>query len=407
MGVTVELRPITDDELVHFHDVEARGFGDWKAAPGSVELDRPLIELDRTIAAFDGDDLVATNFSFPFEMTLPGGAAVPVSGVSGVTVAATHRRQGILRRMMHLQLDDVARRGEPMAVLNASEASIYGRFGYGLAESHQTWKIDPRRSAFLAPVRDDLRLRLLGPDAARGDVMAIYDGWRRIVPGALSHSDRWWDCVLGPLRSWRGGGEIFVVVCEPGDDHTGGYAIYTIDNTGPRWTLEVRDLVTTDPDVEARLWRYVLDIDLVAMVVAAARPLDDPLRLRMVDPRQVRTTDVTDFLYIRIVDVAATLAARRYPVVDTLVLDVVDDVRPALGGRYLVAGGPDGATCERSDAPADLRLGVGELGSLVLGGVDIRHLAQVGRVVGCSASALDRAAAFFGWPVAPFCLTRF
>lgn len=407
--MAIVLRPITADEHRRYHDVEARGFGDHRGSEPGFALDREVVELDRTIAGFDGDELIATNLSFPFAMTVPGGGTLAAGGVSGVTVAATHRRRGILRQMMERQLDDLAARGEPVAVLNASEASIYGRFGYGLGQLFQSWRLDTSRSAFRHPVRDDLVLRFVDRDGAKAELAPIYDGWRRTVAGALSHSDAWWDCVLAPHRSWRGGGEIHVVVCEPGADHQGGYVIYTIDNNhpAPRWELEVRELVSADAEVEARLWRFVLDIDLAGTVTAEARPLDDPLRWRLADLRQVETTRVQDYLYVRLLDIPAAFSARRYPVADRLVVDVVDSFRPEVAGRYQIAGDGTSASCSRTTAPADLRLDVADLGSLLLGGVDARQLARVGRIDELTAGAADRAGAFFGWPTAPFCVTRF
>lgn len=407
--MSIVLRAITPDEHRRFHDVEARGFGDPKGTEEGLALDRELVELDRTIAAFDGDELVGTNMSFPFAMTLPGGDSIAVGGVSGVTVAATHRRRGVLRQMMAHQLDDLASRGEPAAILNASESSIYGRFGYGLAQLFQTWRIDSSRATFRHPVREDLRLRLVDRDEAKPHLAPIYDTWRRTVAGALSQSDTWWDNVLAPRRSWRGGGEIFVVVCDPGDDHDGGYAIYTVDNDrdAQAWELEVRELIASDPDVEARLWRYVLDVDLVGPVVAEARPLDDPLRWRLTDPRQVRTIRVQDYLYVRLLDIPATFSARRYPVADELVVDVVDGFRPDTAGRYRFAGDPTTSTCERTDAAADLRMDIAELGSLLLGGVAARDLGRTGRIDELTPGAGARADPFFGWPAAPMCVTRF
>jgi predicted acetyltransferase len=406
--MAIVLRPVTADELPRFHDVEARGFGDPKGSEAGLTLDRKVIELDRTIAAFDGDELVATNLSFPFEMTVPGGETIAAGGVSAVTVAATHRRRGILRQMMVHQLDDIARRGEPVAILNASESSIYGRFGYGLAQLFQTSTIDSSKSAFRTPVRDDLRLRFVDRDVAKKELAPIYDAWRGTVAGALSQSDAWWDCVLAAHRSWRGGGDIFVVVCEPGPDHRGGYVIYTIDSEreGP-WHVEVRELVAADPEVEAGLWRFVLDIDLAGPVTAEARPLDDPLRWRLVDSRQLRTTRVQDYLYIRLLDIPAAFAARRFPVEDAIVVDVVDDLRPGTAGRYEIRGGPATSACARTDAEADLRLDVADLGSLLLGGVAVRDLVRAGRVEERRAGVVSRAGAFFGWPSAPFCVTRF
>jgi predicted acetyltransferase len=420
-GLTVELRPIAEEELARFAVVEGTGFG-LIPSPGEIEVERSVLELDRTIAAFDDGEMVATTTAFGFDMTVPGGGTVPVAGVSGVAVAATHRRRGILRSIMDLQLDDVARRGEPMAILNASEAAIYGRFGYGAASFWQSWTVDTRTARFRDPVDDALALRIV-PQREAGEVLpTIYDAWRAGRPGALTHSDAWWRCVLADRMTWRGGGRLFVVVCppEPGPDggpgggHAGGYAIYRIDNRGRSgaWRLIVRDVVAADDRVTARLWRYLLEVDLVSEVEAEAAPLDDPLRWLLTDVRAVQTTAVHDYLFVRLLDVAGALEARRYPIAGRLVVEVHDPFRSAGAGCYELEVADDGtARCRRvvdpGSSPVDVTLDVAELGSLYLGGVSARELARAGRILGRTPGAVERATALFDWPLAPFCVTRF
>lgn len=409
--MSIELRAIAEDEHPAFQLVESTGFGALPSGPEQLAEDRSVFEYDRTICAFDGDQMVATTTAYTFGLTVPGGETITAAGVSSVAVLATHRRQGILRRIMTKQLDDVAGRGEPVAVLNASESSIYSRFGYGLASFFQSWEIDTKRAFFRDHHEDGFALRLVPKQDAKKDLMALYDSWRVERPGALSQSEAWWDCALSDHVDWRGGGPLFVVICEPdaGGAHRGGFATYEIDQSAHigHWRLEVRDLVAADHAVEAHLWRYLLSVDLIGTVAAVARPLDDPLRWHLTDPRQVRTTELRDFLYVRILDVETTLASRRYPVADDLVLDVHDELRPATSGRYRITGRPDAANCERTDADADLVLGISELGSISLGGVTPRELARVGRIRERTPGAVERATAMFGWPLAPFCITRF
>jgi len=379
----VDLRAITDDEFEEFHRVEGLGFGEPVPSPESIAANRAVFELDRSIVAVEDGAMVGTTIAFTFAMTVPGGATLPVAGVSGVTVSATHRRRGILRSMMAHQL----------------------------ATFFASWRIDTVRSAFRRPVRTDLRLRIIPQDQAREVVAPIYDAWRMTRPGAVSQSMRWWDGVLGSHEMWRGGGKLFVVVCDADEQQSGGFAVYTVDkeaNPG-HWRLDLRLLFAADPEVEARLWRYVLDVDLVETVVVDARPVDDPLRWRLLDPRQVKTDEIRDCLFVRILDVERALATRRYPVTDSLVLDVHDAFRPEVAGRHRVEGGPAGASCTRvtDDEPADLELDVAELGSLYLGGVSAHELAAAGLLVEHTPGAVDRATRFFGWPVAPFCSTNF
>lgn len=405
----IELRTITEDEFREFHVVELAAFGHVMTSDDLLAEDRSVFEFDRSIAAFDDGRIVGTACAFSLGMTVPGGAEVPVAAVSAVAVAATHRRQGLLRRMMQRQLDDVAARGESMAILNASEGSIYGRFGYGLAQLFQTWQFDTIRSDFAVPVRDDLRLRMVSKRDAQPALAPIYDAWRRTRPGALTQSDAWWACVLSDTSDWRGGGQLLVVVCDPTEAHGGGYATYVIDNDAPtgQWKLQVRQLVALDDEIEGRLWRYLLDVDLVGTVTAGMVPLDDPLRWRLRDSRQLQTIAVADFLYVRLLDIPAALTARRYEADGALVLSVEDPFRPATSGSYRFAADAGVATCARTEAPADLEMDVADLGSIYLGGVTATELARAGRIAERRPGALAEADRLFASSVAPFCLTRF
>lgn len=412
----IEVDGIAVDELDAYRWVSAVAF----ASPPSDEADatsRAVLEVDRLLAARHDGRIVGTAGAYSFELTVPGGATLPAAGVSDVTVASTHRRRGILRRLMVRQLDDVAARGEPLAVLNASEAGIYGRFGYGLASLFQTVEIATSHSAFGRSVPEPAApLRLVPQAEAKVELAPRYDLARRHRPGTIARHDAWWDCVLGPVVTWKGGGDLHVVVLDP-DDRPGGlgggYAIYTIT---PRefphhGLLEVREVVAVDAGSEAVLWRFLLDIDLVGTVRAPDCPMDLGLRWWLADPRQARVTRVQDYLWVRLLDVARALEVRCYSADAVVVLDVADELRPDVAGRYRLETGADGASCvplaDDDPTPADLSLGVEELGSIYLGGARLRDLEAAGRVVAYSADALERADAAFAWPVAPHCTTRF
>src|SRR4051812_7108099 len=126
----LELRSVSMDEHAEFERTTWAAFSAHMPADAE-ERDRKSFEPDRSLAVFDGGSIVATAGALSFELTLPGLTSIPVAGVSYVGVLPTHRRRGLLRRMMRRQLDDVYRRGEALAVLTASESAIYGRFGYG------------------------------------------------------------------------------------------------------------------------------------------------------------------------------------------------------------------------------------------------------------------------------------
>lgn len=408
----VELRPITDDEFPAWSRTLAGAFA-GTLTDEEVEDWRIVSELDRSLAAFDRGQVVATAGAFTMDLTLPGRTTVPVAGVTAVTVRPTHRRRGLLTTMMDRQLDDVAQRGEPIAILTASESLIYGRFGYGLAASMSGWNLETEHGAFLRPPAAGGSLRMLEKDEARATIPAIFDRVLIRHPGAVSRPRRWAEQHFKDRESERdGASHRFYVIHEPdGGGAPDGYAAYRLKRDWPSnvpgFELVAEEVLAEDDEVEAALWRFLLDVDLVAKVKAWARPVDEPLRWRLLDPRRLSTTAVVDHLWVRVVDLGAALGARRYQVADKLVLDVVDAFRPANDGRWFVEGGPDGAEAGRTSADADLALSVVDLGALFLGGVSATTLARAGRVEERRAGALARADLLFGSQPAPWCWTDF
>lgn len=404
----LQIRSVTGDELPEFLRVISTGFGEH-LEPALLEQERELMPLDRTLAAVLDGEIVGGGADYPFALTVPGGAELPCAGVTAVAVLPTHRRRGILRALMERQLDLVAARGEPLAILNASESDIYGRFGYGLAQQYQTVEIDADELR-LSPPAPPRQMRLVTQEAAVELLPPIYDAYRRVQPGSLTRSPGWWRAMLGEFSGWKGGGKLFVVMAEPSDGDAGGYAVYElkpIKDEGLRLRAFVRELAAVDPGVEAALWQFCASIDLVETVEGRARPLDDPLRWRLVEPRQLRTVRQSDYLFVRLLDIEQTLAARRYSEVGDLVIDVVDGFRPDVAGRYRLSVAADTVRCERTDTLADIRVDVADLGALYLSGVSPSLLWRAGRLEEVTPGAVQLADRLFAWPVQPFCATYF
>ncbi len=410
----LELRPITEDERLRFNRAVATAFGDARSEEHLDGWDAQL-ELDRTIAAFDGTDIVATAGAHSFRLTVPGGARVPTAGVTIVGVRPTHRRRGLLTRMMDEQLDDVANRGEPLAALTASESSIYGRFGYGQATSSTWWQLTTEGTVFASPANADGTVRLVDRDAALAVVPAQYDAAAAGRVGEVTRSAAYWERVYREQRqpaSPDGDGKpFFTVVHEDASGTTDAFARYRVQHDWPHGraanVLTVMELHATSPDAEAALWEYLLSVDLVATVRADDRPVDDALRWRLHEPRRLTVTQLTDHLWVRVLDVASALSARTYAADDSLVLGVVDRFRPVNDGTWVVDGGRDGAVCARTDREPDLVLSAGDLGALYLGGVAPSSLARAGRVEERRTGALARADRFFAVHPAPWCTTHF
>lgn len=402
------LRPVTEGELPDFGRATGVAFGN--TADDEFAWFTSL-EADRTLAVFDDSAIVATAAAFSFELTVPGHALVPTAGVTMVGVHPTHRRRGLLVRMMEEQLADVAERSEPLAVLTASESEIYGRFGYGLATFSTFWTLPTEGTTFARPSTAGGQFRLLDPPTALTVVPALYDAARKRQVGEVTRSAKWFEHTFGDRPDGKGPRPAFTLVHESADGRADGFALYRIRDDWPGGiaanTVEVLDLYALDPESEAALWQFLVDIDLVAYVKGVGRPMDESLRWRIADPRRLQINRVTDHLWVRIVDPAVALAARTYSSDDHLVIDLVDPFLPANEGRWSIAGAGDGAEVRRTGAEPDLALSAPELGALYLGGVSATTLARADRIVEIAPGAIERADRFFTTAPAPWCRTDF
>lgn len=402
----IELLPITKEEIPAFARTFGVSFG-WDA---DDESDMAFWEwmqgLGRTLAAFDNGRIVATAGIIGFQLTLPGGTQVPAGGVTAISVLPTHRRRGILREIMRRQIDDMRERGEAAGILWASESVIYGRFGYGLATSQADLNIKRPYTAFSRVRVAPGSVRLLETDEAKTLLPDIYDRFRQGVPGQVDRVSSWWDDFFrdNPQHR-RGGSKRYYAVYQDGDGE--GYAAYRLKSEWPGGipgaTAQVADLVTTGPGAYTALWRYLLDLDLVDTVSIHGRPLDEPLRWMLADPRRLRFEDVGDAIWLRVVDIPKALEGRSYMVDGTVRLRISDPFWPDNDGTYRLEGGPAGATCCRTDEDADMALDVADLGAAFLGGTPLSVLATAGRVEELRVGSLRLADAMFASDVAPWC----
>ncbi len=415
MTAAYAIRPIAADEFAAFYAVIEHAFN--AGYPTSAELEHELatFEFDRSLAAFDGADLVGTTSACTFRMTVPGGAAA-VAGVTAVSVLPSHRRRGILSSLMHRQLADVRDRGEAIAALFASETGIYGRYGYGTASVELDFTIRRGEGTVPSSVAQGLgrapRLRLAEPGDVRAELGQVYDCVLRNRPGMPARDDRWWNHVLWDPEHRRSGRSPLRCVIAEDDAGPCGYALFSArqewgEHGLPGGVLAVRELMATDPAAHAAVWGDLLTRDLVAEVRARMRPADDPLLHLLADSRRTRT-HLLDGLWVRLVSVPGALAGRRYACAVDVVIDVTDDLFAENAGRWRLRapgpdGAPDGASCEPASAPADVALSVRALGAAYLGGTRLGALAAAGLVTEIRPGALAALSAAMSWDPAPWC----
>jgi len=377
----------------------AQYFGGYPTDEG---LDRfvQLLPLDRMHAAFDGDEIVAGAGVFPFELSVPGGS-LPCAGVTVVGVYPTHRRRGALRAMMDAQLRDVHERGEPIAALWASEETIYGRFGYGLASWAGELTVQQEWNAFAEPLEARGRVRFATYEEAPELLPPLWESLRAQRPGMFSRSQDWWTLRTLRVPDEEKANPKRLVVLEL-DGAAQAYAIYksamTFEAGVADSTLEVTEAIAATARAAAELWRFLLDIDWQAKVHATLVPPDHPLFLLLANPRRLKYR-MGDGLWVRLVDVGAALSGRAYLGDGAVVFDVRDAVCPWNEGRWRVTS--EGA--ERVDLDADIALDVSALGAAYLGAVSFDQLRAGLRLEELTDKAAERADALFAWRPLPWC----
>lgn len=410
------LTEITADRVEEYRAVDAMAFAEPARDP-ATDLAVPFaVPLDRAVGVeTDGGELVAVHGSYAFHLPVPGGE-VPCAGLTWVGVRPDHRRRRLLSTMIDAHLERSLGRGEPVSALFAAEPGIYGRFGYGSAADHV--RLTLARGAALrdVPGSADLTVRFETLDPALHedlvDRLQIAAGTGR--PGWIARgSDALRRTAVADPAAWRRGGEpARLVTVHDAAGEPRAYAVLRRTQTwadgGAAYPVQVRSAAAVGAAAAHRLWSFLLDLDLTSTVTTGMLAVDDPLLALLADTRRP-VPRTSDNLWVRLLDVPAALAARRYAAPLDVVLGVRDTLLPANAGAWrLVTGeagadGAHGAHVERTDAAPDLELDVRELGAAYLGGRSLSALAAVGQVTTRDPAVLHRAATAFGWPVAPVC----
>jgi predicted acetyltransferase len=418
------IRLVRSDEFDTFHVVDMHAFHGSPLTPDERQLVLSRLEFDRSLAAFDGATPVGTAAAYSFQLAVPGFQTLPAAGVTWVSVLPSHRRRGVLTSLMRQQLADVRDRGEPLAVLWASESVIYSRYGYGRAMWHADFTLHRGEGtlAQTAPADSGLRLRIAEPPAVMTELAKVYDAVLPSRPGFIARNEAWWQGAVydPPLDQRHGTSPLHCVLAED-DSGPRGYALYSAEHRWDRDTslpdsaLTVREMMGTDAAASAALAADLLSRDLTTEFRVRARPVDDPLLYQLADPRRARPR-LKDALWVRIIDVPAALARRRYSGPADAVIEVRDALLPSNAGRWRLTTGapaPDGGGLEASCGPAgasdaaDVVLDITELGAAYLGGTALGALAAAGLVTEGRPGAVRQLSAALSWDLAPWCPVNF
>lgn len=390
-GHALEYRLVDTSDAELFGDflqAGSRGFLAPEAGPEQLSAARDALAYRRTTGVYDASTPsptwpVATVNSWIAELTMPAGRGIPMWAISEVTVAPTHRRRGIARALIEGELRTAAAAGVPLAGLTVSEATIYARFGFAPAAFATDWTIETARAGWIGP-RPEGRIDFIDRERLAAELPALHERVRRTQPGEVNAWPGLWRRVSGTAAGQQGARKIRAVRYADPAGHTRGIAVYRLSEEGADFTkheLTLLALLSETPDAYAALWRFVLEHDLVNIVKALLRSVAEPVRWMITDQRAATVT-TTDHHWLRVLDVPRTLAGRRYHGTGECVLRVIDPLGFADGTWMLRIDADGAADVEASTAPAQVTLGVQELGAILLGGVRANTLYAAGRIQG-------------------------
>lgn len=391
-------------EARRFLEVTEAAFGG--GLPDDVFEDlRPVVETERAIGAFDGDEMVGTAAAYSLSLTVPGGEAA-CAGVTMVGVVPTHRRRGVMRALMTHQLRDVAERREPLAALWASEDAIYGRFGYGTASLQALIDVPRHRASLLDDSPIQGRLRLLEQEEALKSFPQVYERVRVERPGTFRRSEKWWRHRILRNPTSDEHGPFFRALLEH-DGEPVAYAVYQVhqkrESGVSRGHVELREVMAATPRGHRDIWKFVFGIDLVESVRSSAffLPSDHPLLLLLAEPRYLGFVS-SNGLWLRVVDVAAALEARGYESAGTVTIEVHDPLLEANSGTWRLEVADGRGRVEKTVGDSDLRMGIAELGAVYLGQFTFTQMLAAGRIE-ATPEAAARADDLWRTRVAPWC----
>ena len=395
----IEYRKYTRDEFASVMKTSARAFHEYRSEI-DIEARINLFDPDRSFVAHDGKFMVGTTRSYALDMFIPGGIC-PIAAVAGVTVQPTHRRKGINSKMMKLQLKDIHGRNEPLAVLQATESLIYGRYGYGMASFEHNLEIEKVHSAYGESHIPEGQMYYCEEDEARLIFPGIFDRATNNRVGMVTRNQEWWNLrFLGPFLTGFG---------HNGDGRT-RYARYECNGANEGYVrykvegkvLYVIELISVTQDAYKSLWRFCLDMDLIDVIKADHRAVDEELKWIIADPRRL-IEHTSDRSWVRLVDVKDALGRRKYSTDDSIIFAVEDSFLPWNNVTLQLSSSEGETACESTNKSPDIALGVSELGAVYLGGVNFSTLVHAGRVQELTNGAIERANLMFTTARKPWC----
>lgn len=401
----IRIRLASDDDRQAVYEHQARTFG-VSVEPGDIEAWKKRAQLEDILIAEDVSDprqpfLVGTSLCYRSQLTVPGGARPAAALLAMITVAATHQHHGIWQQISAQGFRILMERGYPILCGVPTQLNIYEILGAGVASYTRTFDVDPR-SAQLRHTPHESRAREITAAQAADLLPPIHDRWCRATHGALSRDSAWWADYLEDRPTQRADGSSLNFIVHPD-----GFLTYRVFGAPPHayrppfGRVVVQEFCAITDEAHSELIAALLALDLFDNITIEL-PVDDPLPLKLTDQRAARTVGIDDYLWVRIMNVPDVLSARQYGADIDIVLEVTDPLNVA-GGRFLLQARDGSGKCTPHDGPADIEIGLGDLGTIYLGAHRAVDLGRAGRIREHRSAALHNLDAAFGIERAPYC----
>lgn len=360
-----------------------------------------------SISAWEGERCVGHASGFHFTTMVPGGTTVPSSGITRVGVMQTHTRRGVLTGAMHRLLSDSVEQGKVLATLRASEAVIYGRFGFAVAGDTCEVEISRRPGArVVAPVADGT-IRILDRDDVLATVMEVHGRVGLDRPGAILRPE-WMQrrYLTDPLATDKAAWVIVHTGVDGVDDGWAQYATNWPETFGDHsgGICEVGDVWGATPQVELALWKFILELDLIGTFRADERPVDDAIRFALADLRTYHAKIRTDEQWLRLLRVDDALTARTYnPASGAVTIAVTDPMFPANTGTWRVSADGAARVADHATDDSDLLATINGISAAYMGGTSWHDVLVSGHVEQRHVGALAMADVLFASRPFPRC----
>lgn len=405
MDDAIRIRLAAEDDWHAVYEHQARTFG-VNVELRDIEAWKKRVQLEDILVVEDISDpehpyLVATSLCYRLRLTVPGGASLDAPLLAMVTVAATHRNRGIWQQVSARGFGMLMERDYPILCGVPTRTPMYEVLGAGVATYTRTYNVDPR-SAKLRTAPGPSRAREVTAAEAARCLPPIYDRWCEQTHGALSRDSAWWGDYLQDRSTQRDDGSSLSFIVHPD-----GFLTYRVLGASPHayrppfGTVVVQDFCPITAEAHTELLSALLVLDLFDNI-AIQVPVDDPLPLKLKDQRAAATAGIDDFLWLRIMNIPDALSARQYGADVDIVLEITDPLNVA-GGTFLLQTGDGSGKCTPHDGPADIKIGLGDLGSIYMGAHRPVELSRAGRISELRSGALADLDAAFSVERAPYC----